>query len=199
MLEDKKMDIKNIDCTKCSELVKSRKRITWGYGDDKSPVVFVGEAPGRFGCDITGVPFTKDRSGELFQEMLRAVGLTKNDVYVTNIVKCCPPNNRTPGIIETGNCMPYFRYELDVIKPKYLVLLGATAVQILLPTIESVIANWNKILKYQEHECIILPHPAWICRNMQLKNKYIDSFKNIRRIVYGEQEYHRPNTEENIF
>jgi uracil-DNA glycosylase family 4 len=110
----------NAHCVKCSDLVTSRNRVTWGYGNINSKVLFFGEAPGMHGCDITGIPFTLDKSGEYFQSMLKSVGWTKEDVYVTNIVKCCPSGNRTPLPYEISNCSIFLEYEMIKIKPKYI-------------------------------------------------------------------------------
>ncbi len=117
----------NIGCTKCAELMKSRKRITWGYGNESSNVVFIGEAPGRNGCDVTDIPFTRDPSGEFFQSMLAETQWTKEDVYVTNVVKCCPPGNRDPEPKEVENCRVYLQYEITKVNPHWIVLMGKFA------------------------------------------------------------------------
>lgn len=112
----------NTSCRRCPELVKSRKRVTWGYGDPHSDVMFIGEAPGRFGCDVTGIPFTRDRSGEFFQKMLSAVGLDKEQVYTTNIVKCL--DGRTRVYLEDGSSKPIRNLVLDRYSDKVITPYG---------------------------------------------------------------------------
>lgn len=178
------MDTLNKDCRKCPDLVESRRQTTWGYGNPESNLFFVGEAPGRFGCDITGIPFTKDKSGEFFQEMLGEVGLTKEDVYVTNLVKCCPEKNRDPSNLEVANCLPYIRYELAQVKPEIVVLLGRYPLKAFL-NIDKIIANWDKSFTgLSGQRYIVLPHPAYICRNMNSKPQYIKSFQRLKELVH---------------
>ena len=122
----------NKNCMLCDDLVTSRNRITWGYGNIKSPVMFIGEAPGMHGCDITGIPLTLDKSGEYFQSMLKSVGCVKEQVYVTNIVKCCPAGNRTPTIYEITSCNKFLAYEIAKVDPKYIIVMGKPAMKVLL-------------------------------------------------------------------
>lgn len=176
----------NKACMRCPDLVKSRKRITWGYGSPTSSVIFIGEAPGYAGCDISGIPFTGDPSGNLFQEMLHSVDWTKEDVYVCNIVCCCPFGNRTPTDIEIDNCSIYLEYQITKINPQYIILLGGPAIKHFFPHITKVINVWDKIVEsnnYPGKKFILLPHPAWICRNRHLKSDYINSFRKIKIIT----------------
>ena len=177
----------NANCTLCPELVKSRNRITWGFGNIHSLVVFVGEAPGMYGCDITGIPFTKDKSGEYFQSILNLVGWKKEDVYVTNIVKCCPQGNREPEVTEVDNCSIFIQYELQKIKPTYVVVMGKPAMKSLLGLNGSIISFWDKMYKQDDIRYIIIPHPAFIVRNVRRwETEYINSFKKIKEYVSQE-------------
>jgi uracil-DNA glycosylase family 4 len=174
----------NSKCFKCTELVKSRKRITWGYGNPNSKVVMVGEAPGYLGADVTGIPFTKDNSGEYFQSILAKVGWDKDSVYVTNVVKCCPPGNRDPNSDEVDNCAMYLEYEITQVKPKYLVLMGKRAATYFHPTIGPFLAAWDRVYDNGLIAHVILPHPAFIVRNTkQWETYYIQSFKTIKSLV----------------
>lgn len=123
-------------CARCPALVASRQRIVHGYGDAAARIVFVGEAPGRHGADKTGIPFTGDRSGQRLQRMLHALGLADSAAptesprlrcFVTNVVRCCPPNNRTPVPSEIANCAPWLEAEFAQIDPQIIVPIGRLA------------------------------------------------------------------------
>ena len=125
-------------CALCPALVASRRRIVHGYGDPSARIVFVGEAPGRHGADRTGVPFSGDKSGRALQRMLIDLGISEdqqpNDqpqlrCFVTNIVRCCPPANRTPTLREQASCAPFLAAELDAIDPQIIVPIGMPALR----------------------------------------------------------------------
>jgi uracil-DNA glycosylase len=118
--------------------VASRKRIVHGYGDPRSRIVFIGEAPGRHGADRTGVPFSGDRSGRVLQGILIALGLMdgpaptdapKLRCFVTNVVRCCPPANRIPTTAEQAECAPFLARELDALDPLIVVPAGLVALR----------------------------------------------------------------------
>jgi uracil-DNA glycosylase len=125
-------------CARCPALATSRSRIVHGYGDPDSRIVFVGEAPGRHGADRTGVPFSGDKSSRMLQRMLIELGL-QDDLapvyqpqlrcFLTNIVRCCPPANRTPLPMEVYNCAPFLANELDAIDPRIVVPVGRIALR----------------------------------------------------------------------
>jgi DNA polymerase len=126
------------ECIRCPQLVASRRRIVHGYGDVESRIVFIGEAPGRHGADRTGVPFTSDRSGVRLQRMLVELGLATIAApgeppgvrcFITNVVRCCPPNNHTPTPAEVDNCTPFLAHELDLIDPRIVVPVGRLALR----------------------------------------------------------------------
>lgn len=173
----------NKDCVRCPDLVKSRKRVTFGYGNPRSNIMFIGEAPGYNGCDITGIPFTRDPSGKLFQQMLSEVGWVKEDVYVTNVVKCCPQGNRDPTLTEIENCSIYLEYEIAKVDPQYIVLVGKPAMRYFFPRLTSIISNWDKDFihtAYPDKKFIIIPHSAYIIRNIGLKEAYSNSFIGLK-------------------
>lgn len=127
------------DCSRCPALAANRRRVVHGYGVADARVLFVGEAPGYKGADLTGAPFTRDRSGVRFQQMLIALGLSaENDprlerprlaCFVTNVVRCNPPANRTPSREEIANCLPYLWQELALVQPDIVVPVGGVAAQ----------------------------------------------------------------------
>lgn len=124
-------------CSRCPALVANRRRIVQGYGPLEARVLFVGEAPGYKGGDLTGVPFTRDRSGVRFQQVLITLGLSDETdprvehprlhCFVTNVVRCNPPSNRAPSRVEVDNCMPYLWQELELLRPQIVVPIGAVA------------------------------------------------------------------------
>ena len=125
-------------CARCPALVVSRSRIVHGYGDPSAPIIFIGEAPGHHGADRTGVPFSGDKSGRALQRMLITLGLSADPqpsdrpqlrCFVTNIVRCCPPANRTPTLREQANCAPFLAAELDAIDPQIIVPIGLPALR----------------------------------------------------------------------
>jgi uracil-DNA glycosylase family 4 len=130
-------------CTRCPDLVDNRRCIVHGYGPPDASVVFVGEAPGYKGGDLTGVPFTRDRSGTRLQRMLIELGLSQEidprleqprlRCFVTNVVRCNPPSNRTPTRAEIANCQPYLWQELALLQPRILVPLGNVAARVIFP------------------------------------------------------------------
>lgn len=126
-------------CSRCPALVANRHRIVHSYGAPDARVLFVGEAPGYKGADVTGVPFTRDRSGVRFQHMLIALGLSAEadpriehprlNCLVTNVVRCNPPANRAPSREEVAYCLPYLWEELAVVQPDIVVPVGGVAAQ----------------------------------------------------------------------
>jgi len=123
-------------CVRCPALVASRRRIVHGYGDVRSGIVFIGEAPGRHGADQTGIPFWGDRSGRILRRILVRLGLASDETataslrcFITNTVRCCPPGNRTPTAAEVQSCREWLDTELDLIKPRLLVPVGRIALQ----------------------------------------------------------------------
>ena len=130
--------IDNQSCVRCTELVANRRQIVHGYGDPSARIMFIGEAPGKHGADQTGIPFTQDRSGARLQRMLIALGLmTENQptahprwrCFVTNTVRCCPPENRTPTLTEQTNCLPFLIDELTQIDPYLIIPIGRLALR----------------------------------------------------------------------
>jgi uracil-DNA glycosylase len=125
-------------CARCPALVASRRRIVHGYGDPSARIVFIGEAPGQHGADRTGVPFSGDKSGRALQRILIALGMSEDQqpsdqpqlrCFVTNIVRCCPPANRTPTLREQASCASFLAFELDAIDPQIIVPIGMPALR----------------------------------------------------------------------
>lgn len=174
-------------CCKCEFLVKSRNKVVPGYGNYNSSVMFVGLAPGRNGADITGVPFTRDRSGRLFQEMLTAVNISSG-VYITNLVKCNPKDsfnrNRTPLKDEIKNCIDYLCEEIAIIEPKVIVCLGKIVTEVLVgSTVKNFLGIHMNPSKIGEIWYIPFIHPAYVIRGAYNKSKYQEDFLKLSKFV----------------
>ena len=164
------------DCQKCS-LGKTRKNLVFGSGDPKARIVFVGEAPGKQE-DINGLPFV-GRSGKILDENLSLINMTRNDVYICNVLKCKPPKNRNPLSSEVDDCEPYLIKQLYIIKPRLIIALGKIAASTILKTNEPLKKMRNKIFKYAGIDLLVTYHPAALLRNPNLKKEVKNDFNLI--------------------
>ena len=172
---DKKLnDVKNkvISCTNCN-LSKSRTNAVPGIGSETSDVIFVGEAPGR-NEDLQGKPFV-GTAGQILSEALEYAGFTRDQVYITNVVKCRPPNNRQPITEEREACKQYLSEEMRIIKPKIICILGNTAYSSLLDG-NSITKNRGKLVKNKDQLYFVTVHPAAIIYNPSLRQVLKDDF-----------------------
>jgi uracil-DNA glycosylase family 4 len=154
------------ECTRC-KLHKSRSRIVFGDGNPRARLVFVGEGPGQ-DEDRQGLPFV-GRAGKLLTQMIEAMGLERKEVYICNVVKCRPPNNRTPENDEISTCMPFLERQLAVIQPKVIVCLGNVAAQALLGGGEPMARVRGKWFKWRGAKLLPTYHPAYLLRNPNAK------------------------------
>jgi uracil-DNA glycosylase len=164
-------------CVKCSELSRCRHSVVFGVGNARAEIMFVGEAPGR-DEDLQGEPFV-GRAGELLTKIIIAMGFKREDVYIANVLKCRPPENRVPLPEEVANCLPYLLSQIDLIKPKVIVGLGATAVRALLDVqlgITKMRGHW-----YTFRDIPIMPtfHPAYLLRNPPAKKEVWEDMKAV--------------------
>jgi len=172
----------------CPELAVQANQLVFGYGHSDSKLVFIGEAPGKQE-DQTGIPFV-GAAGKFLDELLASVNLFRKDVYITNIVKYRPPENRDPTFEEKQAFMPYLCQELRIIQPKLVITLGRHPASCFLPTIK-ISQEHGKlkqlILKSQEDKLkiILLPlyHPAAALYNGSMRQTLIDDFKQIGEII----------------
>jgi uracil-DNA glycosylase len=162
-------------CVKCPNLASSRKTVVFGVGNIDSPLMFVGEAPGA-DEDEQGEPFV-GKAGQLLTKIIEAMALKRGDVYIANILKCRPDTpgqavgNRKPTPAEMATCLPYLHEQIDLIKPKVLVALGATAVEGLLGKtvgITKLRGNWQT---YRDIPLMPTYHPAYLLRNQAMSEK----------------------------
>lgn len=155
-------------CTKCG-LCETRTHAVFGSGNKNADWMIIGEAPGQ-SEDQQGLPFV-GKAGQLLTEMLRAIGLDREEVFITNIVKCRPPANRDPKPIEIETCKPYLLRQLALIKPKIIVVLGRIAAQALLNTDEPIGKLRGKIHALNGTPVVVVYHPAYLLRSLLDKRK----------------------------
>lgn len=154
------------DCTRC-QLHEGRTNLVFGDGNPKARLVFVGEGPGR-DEDMQGKPFV-GRSGQLLTKIIEAMGLKREDVYICNVVKCRPPNNRTPEPDEMSTCEQFLFKQIRTIKPEVIVCLGATAAKSILKTKNSLGSLRGKFHSYSGTKLMVTYHPAALLRNPHFK------------------------------
>jgi len=155
-------------CTKCA-LCKTRTQTVFGSGNKQANWMLVGEAPGQHE-DEQGLPFVGN-AGLLLTEMLRAIGLTREEVFITNILKCRPPNNRDPLAGEVESCNDYLQRQQKLIQPKIILAVGRIAAQTLLKTDEPLARLRGKVHTYNETPVVVVYHPAYLLRSLPEKRK----------------------------
>ena len=164
-------------CVKCHELASTRTKTVFGSGNLKSPLVFVGEAPG-YDEDKQGLPFV-GKAGQLLTKMIEAMGCKREEVYICNVLKCRPPQNRNPLPVEIENCVPYLWAQLEFIKPKIICALGTFAAQTLLKTPRSISSLRGAIHESGDFRIVCTYHPAYLLRNPADKKKAWEDLKRI--------------------
>ena len=165
------------ECTRC-RLHKQRNKIVFGAGNPRAELVFVGEGPGH-DEDMQGLPFV-GRAGKLLTQMIEAMGLQRDQVYICNVVKCRPPENRKPEDDEVATCSPYLYRQLDAIAPKAIVCLGATAAQELLKTKDSISRFRGTWFDFRNTKLLATYHPAYLLRNPAAKGEV---WKDLQKVM----------------
>jgi uracil-DNA glycosylase family 4 len=178
LLDELKVRIEQADVT--PELKAQATQLVFSDGNAEAEVVFIGEAPGK-NEDLQGKPFV-GAAGKFLNEMLEMVGLRREDVYITNIVKYRPPNNRDPEPVEKQEWLPYLQEQLDIIQPKLIVTLGRHSMDVLLPGLKiSQVHGQPK--RYRDHVYLPLFHPAAALYNGGMRQTLIDDFALIPVIL----------------
>jgi DNA polymerase len=165
-------------CQRC-RLWKGRTQVVFGVGNPRARVVFVGEAPGAEE-DRQGEPFV-GRAGQLLNAMLRACGLSRQEVYIANVVKCRPPGNRDPEDDEAASCLPFLRRQLALIGPEVVVLLGRVAARHLLGITAPISSYRGRFRRWEGMDVLPTFHPAYLLRNPQAKRESWEDLKLLRR------------------
>jgi uracil-DNA glycosylase len=164
------------DCKRC-KLHKTRNKIVFADGNPKAELIFVGEGPGH-DEDMQGLPFV-GRAGKLLTQMIEAMGLQRKDVYICNVVKCRPPENRLPEKDEIAECSPFLLRQLDTVNPKVIVCLGACAAQTLLATNRGISHFRGQWLDFRGKKLMATYHPAYLLRNPNAKGEVWNDLKKV--------------------
>jgi DNA polymerase len=171
------------DCSRCKLHTLGRRQVVFGVGNPNADLMFVGEAPGA-DEDIQGEPFV-GRAGQLLTKIIEAIGLRREDVYIANVIKCRPPNNRNPEPDEVEQCEPFLFRQIDTIKPKVIVALGKFGAQCLLRTTEPITRLRGR--EYKFRDAILMPtyHPAYLLRTPSAKREVWEDMKRVKALLSG--------------
>lgn len=166
-------------CNRCP-LSKTRTNVVFGEGNEKNRIMFIGEGPG-YNEDKTGRPFV-GRAGELFDKILKAIGLAREDIYIANIVKCRPPNNRNPLEQETKKCIEFLRWQVKIVNPDIIVCLGAVAARNVIEKDFRITKNRGVWYKKGNVYIIATYHPSALLRDVNKKKDAWEDFKSIKKM-----------------
>lgn len=172
------------DCTRCKLHTLGRRQVVFGVGNPDADLMFVGEAPGA-DEDVQGVPFV-GRAGQLLTKMIVAMGFTRDEVYIANVVKCRPPENRNPEPDEIESCEPFLFRQIETIKPQVIVALGSFAAKTLLRTQDPISRLRGRIYEYHGAKLIPTFHPSFLLRSPNQK-KYAWEDLKVALGVMGRQ------------
>ncbi|MBZ5559405.1 MAG: uracil-DNA glycosylase [Acidobacteriia bacterium] len=174
------------DCTRCKLHTRGRRQIVFGVGNPNADLMFVGEAPGA-DEDIQGIPFV-GRAGQLLTKIIEAIDLKRDDVYIANVIKCRPPENRNPEPDEVATCEPFLFQQIDIIKPKVIVALGKFGAQTLLRTLDPISKLRGRVFEYRGAKLVPTFHPAYLLRNPSSKREVWEDMKLVRTLLKGEEK-----------
>ena len=168
---------KILRCKLCGELAKTRNKVVFGAGNIRAKLVFVGEAPGA-DEDAQGLPFV-GRAGKLLTKIIEAMGFSREQVFICNVLKCRPPHNRPPAPGEVAHCRPFLKRQLELIKPKVIVALGNHAAQALLQTEKGISELRGTFQEYEGIPVMCTYHPAYLLRSPGEKGKVWEDMKKV--------------------
>jgi uracil-DNA glycosylase family 4 len=166
------------ECTRCRLSKQGRKQIVFGVGNPKAELMFIGEAPGA-DEDQQGEPFV-GRAGQLLNNMIKAMGIQREDVYIANIIKCRPPGNRTPERDECETCSPFLMRQIAAIKPKAIVALGAVAAKTLLAINAPMSEFRGRWFDFRGTKLAVTYHPAFLLRDPRQKK---ETWKDLQMVM----------------
>lgn len=166
------------DCTRCPLAYGGRRNIVFADGDPNARLLFVGEGPGA-DEDASGVPFV-GKAGQLLNNMINAMGLKREQVYIANIVKCRPPKNRVPEPVEANTCSQFLVHQIDIVQPEVIVALGSTAATYLLGVKQSLSSLRGQWFPVRGAKCAVTYHPAFLLRDPRQKG---EAWKDLQRVM----------------
>jgi uracil-DNA glycosylase family 4 len=173
-------------CTRCKLHKLGRKQVVFGVGNPHAQLMFAGEAPGR-DEDEQGEPFV-GRAGQLLTKIIEAMGYARSDVYIANVIKCRPPENRNPEPDEVAMCQPFLFRQIDTIKPKVIVALGTFAAQSLLQSKDSISKLRGRVWHCRGARLVPTFHPAFLLRSPERKRDTWEDMKVVMGLLRGEDE-----------
>lgn len=187
--EEFKKRLSKSNCSKCAELCASRTHIVVDRGNPHAKIAVIGEGPGE-NEDLQGKAFV-GRAGQLFDQIMQSIDLdTNKDMLILNVVKCRPPNNRVPKPIEAANCLPYLEWQLNWMKPRVVLLLGATAAKHILPPealreggMKDRVGQFFDVPRYPFAKFMLLYHPAFLLRDPRKKPETWEHVKRLKSIL----------------
>lgn len=168
------------DCQRC-KLAPERNKLVFGVGNPQADLVFVGEAPGR-DEDASGEPFV-GRAGKLLTSIVEAIGLSREEIYICNVIKCRPPKNRNPESDEIETCEPFLKRQIQLIQPKVICTLGKFAVQCLLKTETPISKLRGHFAEYENVALMPTYHPAYLLRNPHAKKDVWEDMKQVHGLL----------------
>ncbi len=169
------------DCTRCKLHGLGRRQVVFGVGNPDADLMFVGEAPGA-DEDVQGIPFV-GRAGQLLTKIIEAIGLSRADVYIANVIKCRPPQNRNPEPDEVETCEPFLFRQIDIVRPKVIVALGKFGAQTLLGTLDPISQLRGRVYDFRGAKLIPTFHPAYLLRNPGSKREVWEDMKLVRTLL----------------
>ena len=169
------------DCTRCKLHTQGRTQVVFGVGNPSADLMFVGEAPGG-DEDIQGIPFV-GRAGQLLTKIIEAIDLSRDQVYIANVIKCRPPGNRNPDPDEVETCEPFLFQQIDSIKPKVIVALGTFAAKALLKTQDPISRLRGRVYDYRGAKLVPTFHPAFLLRSPDRKRDVWEDMKKVRALL----------------
>ena len=169
------------DCQRCKLARLGRKQVVFGVGNPDADLMFVGEAPGA-DEDIQGIPFV-GRAGQLLTKMILAINLERDQVYIANVIKCRPPGNRNPEPDEIASCEPFLFQQIDAVRPRVIVALGAFAAKTLLRTEDPISRLRGRIYDFRGAKLIPTFHPSFLLRSPDRKRDAWEDLKKARAIL----------------
>lgn len=169
------------DCMRCKLHKAGRHTIVFGVGNPEADLMFVGEAPGR-DEDLQGIPFV-GRAGQKLTQIIEAIGLARNQVYIANVIKCRPPENRNPDPDEVETCEPFLFRQIDAISPKVIVALGTFAARSLLKTTDPISRLRGRVYDYRGAKLVPTYHPAFLLRNPSCRREVWEDMKRVRALL----------------